>query len=527
MNKFKKPQFQPHSNPINFYNNILDVKDFVADLPTCRLLNDKSATITDKNGCTYTPNPDFNGYYTIDGVPHFEAINDGQIYSRFELLQVIKFAGNFDHALTYVQHKHMNDYLEWPYIIVGKDIYKKIPKKNAFGIVCTELKQFNSQIIIKRHGKLGDTLTSRNAYDDFTIYPDNINYKPVVDNFYNLYHPFPHVPHTGKVTADDISHTLRFLDHVFGDQIELGKQYLKIMYEYPCQQLPLLVLVSKERQTGKTSFLNFLSMLFGANYVQVSPDDLVSDFNVIYATKNVIGVDETVIDRKNAIERIKSLVTSSTILVNQKGITQYQIPFYGKLIMTSNRETDFMRIDTEEIRFWVRKLTPFGRVDKDFFDKLKLEIPFFLKYLNELPKREYKSRMVFSAEELINKELHTVMTESKSSLYKELYEYITDHFDRNQYINDFSVSLKDIKERWFERDTRISGNYIKKILIEEFHLEQPQKLSYYRPFGQDAEQRGRVYTFKRDDYDLKQIDNNELISANNNPIQLNQNEAPF
>ena len=100
MNKFKKPQFQPHSNPINFYNNILDIKDFVADLPTCRLLNDKSATITDKNGCTYTPNPDFNGYYTIDGVPHFEAINDGQIYSRFELLQVIKFAGNFDHALT-------------------------------------------------------------------------------------------------------------------------------------------------------------------------------------------------------------------------------------------------------------------------------------------------------------------------------------------------------------------------------------------------------------------------------------------
>jgi hypothetical protein len=513
--KFKKPQFHAHTNPVNFYNNFIESDKFVADIKSLQILTDKSATIKDSNGCIYRPFAGFHGYYELDGEPSTESLTDGGVYSKFELLQVIRFGGDFGHTITYVQSKHMNH--EWEYMIVGKDYYKIIKKRNAWGVVCNELKPFNSQIITKRHGKLGDKLTTEKAYDDFIIEPNNIEYHPTIDGFYNLYHPFPHEPHTGKVTSDDISHTIRFMTHVFGDQIELGMQYLKIMYENPKQQLPLLVLVSKERQTGKTSFLNFLSMLFGANYVQVSPDDLTSDFNVIYATKNVIGVDETVIDKKGAIERIKSLVTSKTIVVNQKNITQYAVPFYGKMIMTSNRETDFIRIDSEEIRFWVRKLNPFGRVDQGFFDKLKDEIPHFLRYLIGLPQREYKSRMVFSADEIRNTQLQVVMSESKSSLYKELHELINDHFDRNSSIDTFSVTIKDIKENWFERNSNITASYIKKVLLEEFHLEQPEKPMYYSPFGTDSEKRGRIYTFNR----------SELDKITEQPKQSQIDEIPF
>lgn len=515
--KFKKPQFKSHTNPVNYYNNFVETENFVADIKQLEMMSDKSATIKDSNGCLYKPYDGFHGYFQLDGEPSTESLSDGGLYSKFELLQVIRFGGDFGHTLTYVQSKHMNH--NWEYIIVGKDYYKIIKKKNAWGVVCNELKPFNSQIITKRHGKLGDKLTTEKAYDDFIIEPNNIDYHPTVDGFYNLYHPFPHEPHTGKVTSDDISHTIRFMDHVFGSQIELGMQYLKIMYEHPKQQLPLLVLVSKERQTGKTSFLNFLSMLFGANYVQVSPDDLTSDFNVIYATKNVIGVDETVIDKKGAIERIKSLVTSKTIVVNQKNITQYAVPFYGKLIMTSNRETDFIRIDSEEIRFWVRKLSPFGRVDQGFFDKLRDEIPYFLKYLIGLPAREYKSRMVFSAEEIRNTQLSIVMTESKSGLYKELSEMIKSHFDENTGLSEFSATIKDIKEEWFKNDNRTTTSYIKKVLLEDFHLEQPEKPLYYDPMGVGPAKRGRIYTFNRKDFDT--------VEPEQIKIELSEDETPF
>jgi hypothetical protein len=518
--KFKKTQYKAHTNPVNYYNNFVETDKFVEDIKQLEVMTDKSATIKDTSGCIYRPSPDITGYYTLDGQPCSDSLSDGGFYSKFELLQVIRFDGNFNHTLTYVQTKHMN--AEWPYIIVGKDYYKIIPKKNVFGVVCNELKPFNTQIITKRHGKLGDKLTTDKAYDDFVIEPNNIEYHPTIDGFYNLYHPFPHEPYAGKVTSDDISYTIRFMQHVFGSQVELGMYYIKIMYEEPKQQLPLLVLVSKERQTGKTSFLNFLSMLFGANYVQVSPDDLTSDFNAVYATKNVIGVDETVIDKRGAIERIKSLVTSKTIVVNQKNITQYAVPFYGKLIMTSNRENDFIRIDAEEIRFWVRKLSPFGRVDQGFFDKLKEEIPLFLRYLLNLPKREYRSRMVFSAEEIKNNQLDAVVKESKSGLYKELHERIREHFE-STHLEQFEATLSDLKTKWFEYDSKISIAYLKKVIEEEMGYEK-QKMKRYIPLDDTSPigtRPGTPYLFTRNSFTAEGNGSSDIISNTYN------DESPF
>jgi len=42
--------------------------------------------------------------------------------------------------------------------------------------------------------------------------------------------------------------------HIFGDQIELGLDYLQLLYQKPVQILPIVCLVSKERSTGKTTF---------------------------------------------------------------------------------------------------------------------------------------------------------------------------------------------------------------------------------------------------------------------------------
>ena len=53
--------------------------------------------------------------------------------------------------------------------------------------------------------------------------------------------------------------------HIFGDQYELGLDYLQLLYTKPLQKLPILLLVSEERNTGKSTFLNFLKALFEAN----------------------------------------------------------------------------------------------------------------------------------------------------------------------------------------------------------------------------------------------------------------------
>lgn len=38
--------------------------------------------------------------------------------------------------------------------------------------------------------------------------------------------------------------------------------YLQLLYLYPIQKLPILLLVSEERNTGKSTFLNFLKAIF-------------------------------------------------------------------------------------------------------------------------------------------------------------------------------------------------------------------------------------------------------------------------
>ncbi len=60
----------------------------------------------------------------------------------------------------------------------------------------------------------------------------------------------------------DFPNIKKLVSHIFGEQYELGMDYLQLLYLRPVQKLPILLLVSEERNTGKTTFLNFLKALF-------------------------------------------------------------------------------------------------------------------------------------------------------------------------------------------------------------------------------------------------------------------------
>jgi len=63
------------------------------------------------------------------------------------------------------------------------------------------------------------------------------------------------------------------------EQIELGLDYLQILFTQPTQMLLILLLVSNERNTGKTTFLSFLKMIFGKNATFNTNEDFRSQFN--------------------------------------------------------------------------------------------------------------------------------------------------------------------------------------------------------------------------------------------------------
>lgn len=369
------------------------------------------------------------------------------------------------------------------YLRVGTNFYRKVNKTDRWGFSHEELKIWTRQAIIDDFG--ASFIQRIPKYSDFTMFPDNINYKQVIGTCFNRYSSPIHEPKKGKW-----NHTENFLKHIFGSQFHLGIRYLQALYMNPERALPILCLVSTDRQTGKTTFVNFLSMLFGPNMAIIGSSDLARDFNQ-FALKNLICIEEAFVEKQLSIDKLKSYSTAKHVTVNEKFITPYLLPFYGKFVITSNSENQFIRIDRQEIRFFVRKIQKPEKYNHNLESLLKNEIPAFLFYLQSLERIDFSvDRTGFTPDELENDSLQNVKETSRPQLYHEMVELFTDYFSNTfedgKPVEECYCIPDDILKKWFLNDRNVSRNYIKKILKEEFGLENSGESIYYRPFNGDG-----------------------------------------
>jgi hypothetical protein len=405
-------------------------------------------------------------------------------YTPFQILVKLRFHNAFNSAISWIQQKYFDEQI--PYIRIGIDYFKKIKKVDRFGIVRVELKPWKKDEIKQDHGKL--MVDNIPRFDDFTIAPDNISYNPIINNCYNLYRAFPHQPLEGEWYWTDV-----LIKHIFGDQYFLGIRYLQILYLHPTRLMPILVMVSRERQTGKTTFLNWLNMVFGDNMANITPDDLVNGFNSTYASSNIIAVEETLIEKTITVEKLKALATQKFISVNQKFVSQYRMPFFGKIILTSNNEDKFARIDEEEIRFFIRKVNTPSIENHNIESDMVHEIPAFLHYLTTLPSVDFShDRSGFTPAELANDSLIDVKKESKSGLYKAIQVLFEDLF-MNELSNkdEFYADIKSIKQRFFDRDSKVDIAYLRHAIKNEFYLLPSTESIYFNPFATEPPKTGR------------------------------------
>jgi len=423
-------------------------------------------------------------------------------YSYFDFICAVKFKNNVVSTLTWLQYEWNSDTL--PYICVGTDYYKVITKSDRYNIKRTKLKLWKMTEIKPFHGK--DIIYDIPRYDDFCLEPNNIDYEPIVDNCYNQHSEFSHQP---DIYGGSYKWTKQLLEHVFGEQIEEGMQYLQCLYMYPKQALPILVLVSEERQTGKSTFIDWLTVLFGENMVVANPKDIGSDFNSSYADKNIIGIEESRFDSVQTTEKLKNLATQKKILVNPKHQQPYSLPFFGKLIITSNDENKFSKVDDKEIRYWVRKVPSLvGKANHNILDDMVREIPNFLHELLALPDLDFsKSRMLFSADQIQTEALDVVKQESKSQLYKEIYDLFEDIFANNDGLKFMEFIPKDIKDRWYSHNNNIGTSYIRSVLAKEFNIKAGSNRRY-SPMDTDspmsAKRTGRAYKIEREYFRIEE-----------------------
>lgn len=279
-------------------------------------------------------------------------------------------------------------------------------------------------------------------FDGFCCVPSHLDYNETIGSFYNLFHPLDWQPEEGPCAQ-----TLAILQHIFGEQYELGLDYLTLLYRSPTQQLPVLCLVFRERKTGKTTFLNLLKLIFGKNVTFNGNSNFQSQFNSDWMHTLLIAVDEVLLGRKEDSEKIKNLSTARTAKIEAKGKDRRETEFFGKFILCSNSEENFIIIEPSETRYWVRKVPVFEKENIHLLKQMRQEIPRLLFYLLQRPLSvpHGLSRMWFSEKQVRTNALLRVMRNSRNKVETELLFLLKDIFDASG-ADKLYFTIKDLHE---------------------------------------------------------------------------------
>ncbi len=358
------------------------------------------------------------------------------------------------------------------FIRVGTTLYKLVNQPRLNGGYVKKRIVWNNETLRQDYGK--HFLATVPKYDGFCTIPDHVNYRPIVDKFLNLYEPIDHRPQEGVFPS--IQSLVR---HIFGEQYELGMDYLQLLYLHPIQKLPILLLVSEERNTGKSTFLNFLKALFQNNVTFNTNEDFRSQFNSDWAGKLLIVVDEVLLSRREDSERLKNLSTTLSYKVEAKGKDRDEIAFFAKFVLCSNNEYLPVIIDAGETRYWVRKIDRLQSDDTDFLQKLKTEIPAFLYHLQHRQlSTEKESRMWFAPSLLCTEALQKIIRSNRNRLEIEMCELMRDIMASTG-IDTLSFCCNDILTLLANTYVKAEKYQVRKVLQECWKLTPaPNGLTY-------------------------------------------------
>lgn len=367
------------------------------------------------------------------------------------------------------------------YFRVGDQYHAFVNIPNKYGEIERTFHRRMKGTIADDHGKT--IFKHIPKYQAFCNVPNHIDYQPVINGCFNMYAPFEHEPEEGEWET-----IRKFLAHIFGtadmnwtdpkskekmvfNELELGLDYLTLLYKKPTQILPILCLVSRENGTGKSTLGKLLKLIFTQNAAVVGNAELSDNFNASWASKLLVICDEAKIDKQVVVEKVKALSTTDKIFMNAKGKDHVEIDFFGKFLFFTNNEDNFIYASDDDVRYWIRKVPKLTQTDLDvnMLQKMQEEIPAFLHHLNtrqiKVPNRH---RAWFDPELIKTEALKKVIEYSKPTIEKELRQKIRTMF-MDFGMSKLYMSLGNIKEH-FELK-RFEDNYIENVLRDRLKVD--------------------------------------------------------
>ena len=404
------------------------------------------------------------------------------------------------------------------YVRIGINYFKKTFALMTNNQIEENLELWSKGAICDDFKKSKLFLDSIEKYDSFTNIPENdpdkykrtiiVGRDGMVSKLYNRYSKVPHAPEEGSwQTINKLLHHIFNYTNLTGESLyEFGLDYLQLLYTQPLKHLPILCLVSKERGTGKSTFLDLLKSIFADNMRILDSSRLMSPYNGHWAGKLVVAVDESFInmDEKNgAGNKLKMIATNATIPFEEKHKNAGEIPNISKLIMCSNDEFNFVKIDKEENRYCIIKVEPFtGDTDPHMVKKMLEEIPAVLYFLKHrqlyYPER---SRLWFDERLFETEALLKIQERTEPMVVKQIKNAIKDQFYwlRTENVRLSANVLFELIRRKYNK-IRITD--VKEWLMDNGYRTRNASKFYYK-FEADYESQTsteRFYTFSAKDF---------------------------
>lgn len=375
--------------------------------------------------------------FAIDSVKHFY-----EVYEKELNMREFRWKGN-----TYFIDDEGKPQVSWmqrtaEYVRVGIDYYRRVA--GIYGQnVEINLVPWKASVI---KGDYSEKFLSQvKKYDGFANIPENDpdRYQRVVHAgkddiqsvLYNIYSPVSHRPAEGEwKTVNRLIHHIFDYKNVAGVPLyEMALDYLQLIYTRPAQHLPILCLVSAEQATGKTTFLQLLKAIFNENMRILDSKRLSGNFNSHWAGKLVVATDEAFLDteKKEVSNTLKMIATNDTVPMEGKGKNAVEVSNFAKLIMCSNDEKSFARIEAEDTRYWVIKVQSIPRDERDPHMQAKMlrEIPAFLHFLkNRQIYYPEKTRLWFEVEDYDTPAHRAVQERTELGLVKHVKDVVKTQF---------------------------------------------------------------------------------------------------
>lgn len=449
--------------------------------------------------------------FALDSVKHFY-----EVYEKELNMREFRWKGN-----NYYIDDQGKPQVSWmqrtkEYVRVGIDYYRRVA--GIFGQnVEINLVPWKSSVIKADYSD--KFLSQVQKFDGFANIPENDpdRYQRIVHAgkddissvLYNIYSPVSHRPAEGEwKTVNRLIHHIFDYKNCAGVPLyEMALDYLQLIYTRPAQHLPILCLVSQEQATGKTTFLQLLKAIFNENMRILDSKRLSGNFNSHWAGKLIVATDEAFLDteKKEVSNTLKMIATNDTVPMEGKGKNAVEVSNFAKLIMCSNDEKTFAKIEAEDTRYWVIKVQSIPRDQRDphMGEKMLKEIPAFLWFLRHrqmyYPER---TRLWFEVEDYDTPAHRAVQERTELGLVKHVKDVVKTQFFR-QHCDKIRLSLAVIYQLVADQYKFADKQKIAEYLHDR-GLNASTATNFFVAYSYDsAEWRGykdRCYTFLASDW---------------------------